>query len=459
MKRMPRRTTVVLLMIVVGAIGGCARSSHSIHAAAKFTINGERFVGGQFVGFGVQLSPLMYCAPNWGDAVTPENVGIFERKLELLGPQHVRIFVEREWWEAGGDQARKESFFKILQLTQRIGATVNMTLWHGPYPDIEKAAKSFCAAVVETVRDRGYSNVQYVTLQNEVNLTKMKPENYDRLYRAFDKELRRVGLRDRIKIIGGDLTGERQLKWFTNLSEELPDVLDGYSVHMYNDYLDGAHLLKRAAEVPVIVNGLPENARKPIYLMEYGTWSQHRENVGMSGYTPAGVAIYDTNIAGVQNAWWLIETIKRGYVAMVAWEACDIAYGKGHEAHDRSKFGMMAGGNELFRIRPVYYMLWVFTHTAFPRWQAVEVKGQSDTTALAAMRGPGGEWTIYALDHAKTADSIEIDGVPARMQFHLTRWNAAGDGQISQGGTITSDRNGRLQLELNGESLVALTSP
>src|SRR5206468_3059977 len=110
-------------------------------------------------------------------------------------------------------QLRKESFYRCLELARRCNATVNVTFWHGPYPDPDAAAQACTDALTEIIRDRGFTNVQYVTLQNEVNLTKIPSETYDQLYKSFDRDLRSAGLRDKIKIIGGDLTGEHQEKW------------------------------------------------------------------------------------------------------------------------------------------------------------------------------------------------------------------------------------------------------
>jgi hypothetical protein len=455
-----RRASLLVFVLIVMFAEGCATGSRG---RADFVIDGDSFAGPELVGIGVELHPYVFCAPNWGVDVNEQNVKIFEHGLIELRPQHVRIFAEKEWWMPELKEAlhpeRKASFFKVLELAKRTGTSVNMTLWHGPYPNIERCAQAFCDGVVETIRTRGFTNVKYVTLQNEVNYTSMKPADYVALHKAFDKALKAEGLRDQIQIIGGDLVGEHQVLWFGALGEDLHDVLDGYSVHIYNEYRDGGHLLKRVREVPVIVNALQRNARKPIYLTEFGVYSAKRELPGMSGYTPEGTPIYDTNIAGVGNAWYILEALNHGYVAMVAWEACEMRYGLNasqHWAHDNSRNGFMAGGKENFRKRPVYHMMQLFTQTTFPGWRAVKVKGDGEDTTVACTRGPKGEWAVYAQNRG-SASVIEIRGLPPHATFEQLVWNADGKGTIGVGSAVPSDGEGRVRLDVAGESLVGLT--
>src|SRR5207302_1822694 len=78
-----------------------------------------------FVGFGAEMNPYLYCTPNWGETMTQfpfavgnnayregltgfgdaneENAADYERKVIALRPQHVRIFTLLDWWSLGGD--------------------------------------------------------------------------------------------------------------------------------------------------------------------------------------------------------------------------------------------------------------------------------------------------------------------------------------------------------------------
>src|SRR5205085_795940 len=120
-------------------------------------------------------------------------------------------------------------------------------------------------------------------------------------------------------------------------------------------------------------------------------------------------------IPGVGNAWYIIESLNHGYSAMVAWEACEMNYGMTegqHWAHDHSRNGMMAGGKEDFRKRPVYWMTKLFTSTTKPQWRAVQVKGdQDEDSSVACTRGPNGEWTLY-VENRGAPHTLTIAGLP-----------------------------------------------
>ena len=108
------------------------------------------------VGFGVQMNPYLYCAPNWGE-VNERNVGDFERKVIDLAPQHVRVFFMQHWFDGRaddismGDPRMAESFIRTCRLAQRAGASINVTHWRGPWPEPEKQMAAFAATLESLV--------------------------------------------------------------------------------------------------------------------------------------------------------------------------------------------------------------------------------------------------------------------------------------------------------------------
>src|SRR4051795_825926 len=102
---MPWRMLHVLVLL---CLAGCA--ANRINAAdepTRFTVHFDDVVARDFVGFGGQMNPYLYCRPNWTGSPTTrpaqglvdeQNVAELERKVIELGPQHVRIFVQPEWW-------------------------------------------------------------------------------------------------------------------------------------------------------------------------------------------------------------------------------------------------------------------------------------------------------------------------------------------------------------------------
>src|SRR4029079_15102449 len=129
--------------------------------------------------------------------------------------------------------------------------------------------------------------------------------------------------------IGGDLLANNQSAWFRNLANNLAPILDGYSVHMYQDYWDRKQHLARVPEVPIYVNNLPADGRKPIHLMEFGLRGVRSGNEE-PGKHRDGTPLYDTTEAAMLNGWRMMEALNRGYVAAVWWHLAGLRYDEKH---------------------------------------------------------------------------------------------------------------------------------
>src|SRR4051794_12945293 len=196
----------VFALLALGLLG-CTSKPATSAAPARFTVT-DQVIARDFVGFGGEMNPYLYCRPNWDKpsttqpaqgAVNDQNVAALERRVIELAPQHVRIFVLLHWWTPGGDYEiakgdprMVESFLRTVRLAQRAGATVNLTLWYGPFPQPEESGRQFARLLDDLVNRQGLSCVRYVTIQNEPNSTKMTAATYCALYLALDDELRRL---------------------------------------------------------------------------------------------------------------------------------------------------------------------------------------------------------------------------------------------------------------------------
>src|SRR5688572_28620906 len=315
--------------------------------AADFTIHRDQPLMESFVGFGAQFNGWVYTFPNTTTGGTnPRTAAILERKIMALRPQHVRIFVEPNPGYRQSEPITKASMLRTFQLAQRAGATINATHWHGPHNPPGTSAQNMVDMLDEFINVHNLHAIKYVTLQNEPNGFGMNMQRYNALYREFDARMRKAGLRDKVKVIGGDLLRENQKAWFENLDQHLSDVLDGYAVHMYCDYTDQKHMVERVSEIPPIVAALRPKARLPLYLMEFG-FRGKREGKEEPGRHAAGAVITDLPVYGVLCAWRMMESLNRGYVALVHWDAYDGWY-------DRfpMQYGLLGPAKDDWRERP-----------------------------------------------------------------------------------------------------------
>ena len=97
---------------------------------------------------------------------------------------------------------------------------------------------------------KGISKLRWVTVRNEPNRPAMPKPLYLDLYRQLDRELKRLGVRSQIRIMGGDLLFNKQQEWFDFLAtREMADLLDAYSIHVYWDYRSPAKIANRLTGV------------------------------------------------------------------------------------------------------------------------------------------------------------------------------------------------------------------
>jgi hypothetical protein len=444
------RILICLLLVV-----GCRADSPT--SGLDLTLTSDN-IGPPLVGFGADMNPYLYCHPNWGD-VTEANVQDLEAKVIALHPQHVRIFVQLGWFddvhndEISRDDPRiRDSFIRTVRLAQRAGATVNLTLWWGFWKTPEASMKRFAEILAMLINDEHLDAIRYVTIGNESNAHegKIAMDRYNQCYLALDRELTRVGLRDHIHIVSGDLVATNQERWFANLATSLSMVSDGYSVHMYWDYWDTNKLLRRVSEVPRIVDALPQGTKRPLFITEFGVRGKESESLE-PGFAADGRPICDTPIQAMQIAWLMIEALNRGYVATVQWDCYDALYD--HVMH----YGLIGDVKSSWKLRPAYDVLKLFTHTTQPGWCAVKITpdtvGEAPTPQLvaAATRSDDGRTTIYVLNLSDAPRDIRLN---VDQDMYATQWD---------GSTLSKPRSirttgGAIRVTLPPRSLVALTS-
>ncbi len=437
----PRLQPWVLLTLSI-LITGCASQSADFHIK-------DNPAGPPLVGFGAQMNAYLYYGPNWSPAqANDNNIADLEEKVIALKPQHVRIFIQPEWWTGGPDI--RDSIIRTLSLAKRAGATVNLTYWHGPWTNMRRQLAQFVQMIRELQDNYGFTNIQYITLQNEPNSINMNKEKYVRLYRTLDEELRAAGMRHKLKIIGGDLLSDDQIAWFRTLSDNLSDILDGYSIHMYQDYWDTNRQLTRMTEVPILVNNLPRPGRKDLYLMEFGLRGI-RNGKEEPGKHRDGRELYDTNELAALQAWRMLECLNRGYISFVWWDLMDVMYDR-----DTMHYGLIGEPSKGWRLKPAYHLMALFNYTSRPGWRAREIDGFKVNQIVSALEGAQGEFTIYELNRATTPQTITISGLPPNTTFRRVVWNDRGD--AIDVGTTRSSWLGAVEITAPPLSMTALTN-
>jgi hypothetical protein len=436
-------------------------------------------------GYGAQFNGHVYAPIT---AAPTAGLPDLEAKARALEPQLVRIFYNDNWEERRPEApANMESFVKTVRLAQEAGATINVTYQAVNIAKLQPVASMtrFASVLEELVETQGLTNLRWVTVGNEPNSTQMTLAEYEALYRALDAQLVARGLREHVRLMGGDLVEfgpataavPNHRDWWRYMAEHMNDVLDAYSVHIYWNYWDIPRMEFRLKDVrQIITEELPPEARKPTYIMEMGVrgiLNLPGKPALQPGYWEDGTPLSRTNIAAFQQLWFDLESAQLGFMGSVKWDAY---WGKYDLTYNASYFliGPAAEGWPLF---PAYHALRLLLQTTQGGWQVLQVAPWEDDDwklglpdqaekEIAAYADDSEQLTLMGLDsHGRGLNSVSdqkpaysIGGLPASTTFNLALWNATGNGENSLAGTVTTDAAGVARFDVPLHAAFSLTT-
>lgn len=460
-----------LAVLVVAALAGAGMHADVGRAqigdrAREFTLAPERGIG-PFAGFGVQLNQHLYADISG----PPPNLPALESEVLAFRAPFVRIFFNTTAWSFPD---RMESFRRTVTLAQRSDARINIT-WQGSGVPFALANMGrFADVLTERIHALNIGEL-WVTLFNEPNSTRITLEQYERVYRLLDAELRERGVRDRVHFMGGDLLGtasplgQSQVDWFSYLADHMGDLLDAWSVHVYWEFWDAAKIDRRLeAEVRTIFSAIPAEKRRPLYVTEFGVRGVptfEGEDGFQPGVGPDGSGMSETTLSAFQHAWFMIRAAQLGFNGTIKWDLYAARYDAGTQDHSA-----IGPGFQGWPHRPVYHLLQLLTTTTEPRGgRIVDVVRAVDaprTQQLTAYLSPGGDITIIGLDTrggmiATTSSELapyEVGGLPASTSFRLLLWNGDGTGENREVGRLDSGSTGTLQIAVPRNAVFVLTT-
>jgi hypothetical protein len=465
----PRRRVTVKLPVSLTTLGPNKLTVTVVGAKARnLTVDVAEFkarpgavVVPDFAGYGGQFNHHVYSALSRAAGVTDQNVVDMENKMRALHPEFSRIFFTPQ---AFTDPDKMQSFVRTVQFAQSTGTDINITWQGGTFQP-----QQFANVLLDLVRNKGITHLRWVTLQNEPNRTRMTMAAYEKQYRDLDPLIQSI--RGQVKYMGGDLvrgpdTGApNQAAWFQYMASHMSDILDAYSIHVFWDYWDTEKLVARLTEVRAIVNALPQNARKPIYVTEYGVRGQPTFN-GASTVDPGvwddGTPITQTNVSAFQHAWFDVQAADLGYMGTSKW---DLYYGK--YDNGTQAYYLIGAPQFSWPLYPMYNLLSLFTTTVKRGWQVVATDSVPATSRLlASFLGKKKQLTVIGLDTAgaqlnagtPTTTSYSIAGFPPSKPVNLLIWNANADGLIAPKQTVTADANGLVNVTVPQQAVFVLTT-
>ena len=457
---------IVAMLAGAGMRAGDGRAAQAAASESEFTFSPSRGIG-SFDGFGVQLNQHLYADISG----PPSNLAALEREVLSFRAPLVRIFFNTTAWTFAD---RMASFARTVALAHRSGARINVT-WQGSGVPFALANMSrFADVLAEQIAAVGIGEL-WVTLFNEPNSTRITLVQYEQVYRLLDAELRARGVRNRVHFMGGDLLGttsplgQSQAQWFTYLADNMGDLLDAWSVHIYWEFWDAAKIDRRlAAEVRTIFSVIPAAKRRPLFVTEFGVRGVptfEGEDGFQPGSWPDGTGMSQTTLSAFQHAWFMIRAAQLGFNGTIKWDLYASKYDAGTQDHSA-----LGPGAEGWPARPVYRLLQLMTSSTEPRGgrivDVVRAAGTSPTKVLTGYVSPAGDITVLGLDTrggivgTTSAELVPytIGGLPPNTSFRLLLWNAVGTGQNREVGRLNTDASGTLQVAVPRYAVFALTT-
>jgi Glycosyl hydrolase catalytic core len=433
---------------------------------AEFRARWSSVVVPSFGGYGGQFNHHVYSALSRAVGINDTNVVDMEQKMRALHPQFSRIFFTPQ---AFTDPDKMQSFVRTVLFAQSTGTTINITWQGGTLSVASGTVQKFANVLLDLVRNRGVTNLRWLTLQNEPNRTRMTMQQYETQYRELDPYIQSI--RGQLRYMGGDLVrapdggAPNQAAWLQYMASRMSDILDAYSIHVFWDYWDTQKLVDRLKEVRAIVNTMPQQARKPIYVTEYGVRGLRVFNGAPEvdpGVWQDGSAIGQTNVSAFQQAWFDVLAASLGYVATSKWDSYFGRYDNGTQAY--YFIGDPQNGWPLY---PLYNLVQLLTTTVKREWKVAAVDSVPATSRLlGAYLGKNGQQTMVGLDTAgaqlntvsPTPISYSIAGLPPLKTLQLVVWNEAGNGLVGPARSVSTDAAGVARITVPQQGVFVLTT-
>jgi hypothetical protein len=338
------------------------------------------------------------------------------------------------------------------------------------------------ARVLQEIRRQGFDCVTSVTIQNEVNgagvdIAKQHDQYlsmrlYELLYRFLDEALRRLDdplnpgqtMRDAIRFIAGDLVergNSTQDVWLRYLHRNMevprpqfPNVLDGYSIHVYWNPGGGAQGFPAKPE-----SRLTRTARtarslgiaKPLYVTEYG--------VRRVGARPApgrigGVRIEELPLTAFEHGWFNAIAPQQGFSGLSKWVLyrTDLPAGFG-------EWGMIGTPAAQFPRFPTFRITRLFTHVVPRGWLARGLtRVATNVIASRFAAADGSDESVVVLNNNTRARTVKIQGLRESQDYFAVAWNRDGQGSLASLPPVRSDGTGAANLQVAARGAFALST-
>ena len=248
MNRIVRTGIGLSVVVLLGTCRGAAAADFQIAKPSDLTFRAP------FQGFGVEWDPFYFVENNQKRGADEAGWKLITQRVKDLDIRIVRMMMQLRWCQADPnltrwtwDTPQMKSLFRYLDFCQASGIDVILTDWgwaargkdlagHNLYakPSDMRYARGMAAYLKELVVARKYTCIRYFVVGNEPDYELMKDHGtaeYVKMYANVDAELREAGIRDKVQLMGPDMTGIEDAR--KEAIDRIKGVVDAYDFHRY----------------------------------------------------------------------------------------------------------------------------------------------------------------------------------------------------------------------------------
>ena len=366
-------------------------------------------------GFGAEADPEFFSGKN--AEIIPdldEQWQLLENRMKEMALPFVRMMLLPHIFEPEKGVITLETdgcrqLFRYLDIFQKLNIRVILTWWCvaredmpwlaypaerpwcSPPNDSMHAAESLAIFLKKLVEEKGYTCIKDIILMNEPNESYVTDkgvdfEHYAEFYRNFDACLKKQGIREKFALIGSDDTGH--IDWLKKCTDNIDDVLDGYSTHVYRWNFYDNNLDKI---IEKYIDDRSSLTEKPFIVGEFG--QETRTNY-----------VLEAVEYGLFLAAFAINALKGGACGASYWTLFDVYYGQ-----QMMGTGLWAYYDEDWKIRPAAVTWKMLNKYTTPGDKIYSIDGFG---ADAIMFSSDNGYTIALLNRSEDIVNVTIKNLP-----------------------------------------------
>ena len=414
-------------------------------------------------GVGVELDPHFFAQNVQRGVFQEEDWEIVERRVKEMGIDRFRVMLKPSWlepvnddedsnsinWEAlTPESAEMQSLYKVLDLAQENGISVNLTLWGTEnnlvlvdtrkmadiraqgghflakgnnsnswimgtlYP--EEFAENF-SAYVQLLRQKGYTCITEITPINEPNISyqinnEISFDAYKSLCLALDARFTSDGIRESVLFNLSDNT-DMGVAWLEGTMSELDEITDIYNSHTYifGYETPNSEILAWEEEN----KNITRNTGKQHVIGEFGS----NQNTGAT--RQSDIDLFER---GVLLAREMLNFYNAGAAGTSYWILFDQYYAYNASYPEMMMLGLWKGSREMYytdteyyasvkedyEVRPQYYAFSLMSKYV-PKGATVYPINLNDEFAVGtAFRGEDGKWVYVFANGNSEGEALKL---------------------------------------------------